>query len=88
MRTRDEALAYQRGYNAAKANKWPSHKPPLPPDPLCRKLIDALRTLRDATDSACATFDEGDEFCERLDPAIQQADEALSELTAWLADRK
>jgi hypothetical protein len=82
----DERRAYARGYNAAKSNRWPEHKPPAPPEPIIRKLLDALCGLRDAADAICATLDGNDEFVVRLGPWVDSADEATTSVTWWLRE--
>ena len=84
VRSREEQLAYQRGYSAGCKGVWPEHKPPLPPDSLIRKIIEAMQKLRDCADSVCATLSEDDEFCVQFDPGIQAVDEAMIEVGKWL----
>ena len=80
--TRDEKLAYQRGYQ--RGIRWPEHCPPCPPDPVIARLMTALKKLRDTIDSGCAMFDPEDEFVKTLDPAIGEADKAMAQVTEWL----
>lgn len=84
--TYQERLAYGRGYNTGAAGRWPAHKPPHPPEPITRALIEALQELRDAYDGLCATLDESDEIVALLDPSISQADEAMEKVTIWLRE--
>lgn len=80
--TEGERKAYQRGY--CRAATWPDHRPPRPPDPTIRKLMDALRGLRDCADTLCATLEEDDDFVKQFDGPIQKADDALIEVGEWL----
>lgn len=82
MRTREEKLAYAKGYNARA--KWPLHKPPMPPEPMVAKLMTALTNLRNAVDGELAKFGEDDPIGEILGPRIDEADEALSDVGTWL----
>lgn len=81
--SRDEKLAYQRGYQNG-AERWPLHKPPVPPQPVIALLVTALRGLRDECDSALAVFDKDDPLEKAIGPRIAEADAALSAVSAWL----
>lgn len=74
--------AYTRGYQ--RGYKWPAHKPPLPPDPIIHRLMQALIDLRDCADGQMATFQEDDPMAKEFDPFIEEADEALSAVRTWL----
>jgi hypothetical protein len=80
--TREEKLAYARGYQGGA--KWPLHKPPTPPDAVIAKLVSALRAIRDECDGLLATLEPDDDFAKLLDPQIDRADAALSELGKWI----
>lgn len=54
--SREEKLAYSRGYNAANRANWPIYSPPAPDDATIKKLVDALTSLCSAADTACATL--------------------------------
>lgn len=82
--TRDEKLAYGRGYNAGRKGGWPEHRPPMPPDELCRKVIAALRALRDGIDSELAKFSEDDEIVQKLGALVDDADTVFVEIGNWL----
>jgi hypothetical protein len=84
--TREEKLAYSRGYNAGRKGVWPEHRPPMPPDETCRKVLEALRALRDGVDSELAKFDEHDEICMVLGPLIAQVDDVFEEIGDWLKE--
>lgn len=79
----DEKKGYTRGYQSS-ADRWPLHRPPLPPDPIIRNLMDALQKLRDEYDTMCATFDANDEIVLKLNEPIARADAALSAVSTWL----
>jgi len=85
--TRAEQDAYKRGYGKGytrRADQWPEHRPPIPPEPVVAELMLALRALRDEADYMCATLDPGDEFEQRLGPRIDAADEAMRKVSTWL----
>jgi hypothetical protein len=84
--TRAEQLAYARGYNAGRGDRWPAHKPPMPPEPIIQRLMAALRALRDEADGQCAMFDPDDEMVVALGPHIDEADAALEAVTTWLKE--
>lgn len=87
MKTREERLAYQKGYSTGITGRWPSHKPPYPPCEVVAELVKASRELRDAADGLCATLTPEDEFSQALEPRIDRLDEALQKVTAWLAEK-
>jgi hypothetical protein len=91
MKTREEKLAYQRGYNrgvnCGKDNKWPDHIPPTPPDPVVGKMVEALKQLRMQYDWLCATFGPDDEIVTHLDPYISIADDALADLSQFVREQ-
>ena len=85
MRTREETLAYGRGYNTGSRGGWPEHRPPVPPNPLFEQLLQAATRLRDEADDCCATlYDDDDDFVRRLSPKIDALDDALRQLSHWL----
>lgn len=81
---RAKSNAYGRGYNAGA--RWPLHKPPYPPDPLVRELMESLRELRDTCDAFRATLEQDDPFGADLEPAIDRADAALISVGRWLKE--
>ena len=85
--SREETLAYQRGYHAGKTGRWPAHKPPMPPSGILEHLGMAARMLRDEVDSALATFEPDDELAKRLAPFIDQVDEAMVKLSQWIDEQ-
>ena len=82
--TREERLAYQRGYHTGSKRAWPEHRPPTPPDEIVAALIRAGSALRDQADRTISTFDEGDVIVHELGPAIDAYDEAMAELGRWV----
>lgn len=88
MKTRDEKLAYAKGYSAGLNGRWPEHKPPAPPDPVIAEIIKATRSLRNAADAICSTLDEADDFVVSLGPKIDACDEAMIAVTAWLKNKE
>lgn len=82
--TREERLAYAKGYAAAGRHAWPAHQPPTPPEPVVKKLVESLQKLRDAADSLQALFCEGDEVVLLFAPLIDEADAAMEKVTDWL----
>ena len=86
--TRDETLAYGRGYNAGAARKWPAHKPPVPPEPVVAELMRALTALRDKYDAMLATMGPDPELEAEFGPAIDAADAATAKVTEWLLMRE
>lgn len=86
--TRDEKLAYGRGYSAgAKGRHWPEHRPPMPPDEHVRKLLEALIELRNGAAGEIATFSGGDAIVVALAPLIDNASEAIDELSDWIVGK-
>lgn len=86
--TDEEKRGYSRGYIAGSRSRWPEHRPPLPPDPLIRRLMEAARTIRDGHDSLLATLGPGDEFEQQLVPGIDALDAAMRDVTEWLRQRE
>ena len=83
---REERLAYQRGYAAGVRNRWPEHKPPCPPDSICRELLSAAQNLRDQADGLVATFSDGD--VPELSHAIDRMDEVLASIGRWVRENE
>jgi len=83
--TDGERRAYQRGY--ARNHRWPEHRPPTPPDPLVRDLMEAATFLRDTVDNFCALLEPEDEWVEKLGPGIDRLDEAMTRLGLWLVEK-
>jgi hypothetical protein len=83
--TREETLAYSRGYSAGMSNRWPAHRPPVPPEPITGELVASLQELRDKIDSALATFSVDDDLNISLSPAIDRATHALLSVKKWLS---
>ncbi len=81
--TIDEHKAYSRGYSK-RAEQWPEHRPPLPPDPVIAELMAALQELRDTCDTFRATLMPDDEFGAELEPGITRADKALTAVSLFL----
>ena len=79
-----ERRAYSRGYNAGSIGRWPSHRPPRPPDEVVGPIIDAAQELRDAVDAELATFLDEDEIVERFGPLVDAYDEAVGRIGTWL----
>lgn len=83
--TREEMLAYQRGYNKGAHRRWPAHVPPLPVDsPLVADLMRALSDLCDTADGQLAQFGSGDPMAEMIYPKIDRARAAMAEITKKL----
>lgn len=83
-RTREESLAYARGYNTGSSGAWPKHRPPMPPDSIVGPMASAARALRDAVDFELATLSADDDIVLRLGPAVDLYDEATGRMGAWL----
>lgn len=81
--TREERLAYQRGYAAGIKGKWPSHKPPYPPTKIIGELLRAIREIRDQLDAELAAISD-EEWESKFGPLIDRADEAGEMVTNWL----
>ena len=81
---RELKRAYSRGYNAGRAGYWPCHRPPLPPEPHVQALMEALSELRDVADTITAVLEPNDEFSIILGPRIDQANNALMQVSNWL----
>lgn len=80
--------AYSRGYFNAANKLWHRHKPPYPPEPLVRNLMEAAVALRDAIDAQCATFEEDDEMVLALNSPIKGVDDALASISDWLSSKE
>lgn len=91
--TDDERRAYSRGYQAGllrgrrDATGWPAHCPPHPPEPHVRRLMAALKALRDGTGAELSTLDQDDPWVVKLGPAVDEADAALEEVGRWLKEQ-
>lgn len=83
-----EKRAYQRGYAAGRQPVWPQHRPPLPPDPIIRRLMTAAQAIRDGHDSLLATLGPGDEFGKELEPGIDELDAAMVAVSEWLRQKE
>jgi hypothetical protein len=86
-RTREEQLAYARGYSRGSQGRWPDHRPPLPPEPVVNRLLETAQALRDGFDSLCAVSDPDDEVVKILAPVIDDFDAAMAAMTDWLRQR-
>lgn len=84
--TRDEKLAYGRGYNAGVAGKWPLHKPPLPPGEMISALMGATRELRDAVDGELATLCDDDRWQSVLGDPMDRVDQAMTAIGKWIQE--
>ena len=84
--TREEKLAYQRGYEAGRSGRWPAHKLPAPPEPVVRRLIEAVAAIRMTADDLQAVFGPDDEVVLTFDKLIDEADAAVTAVEAWLLD--
>lgn len=84
----EERLAYARGYNAAVAGRWPQHKMPVPPDKVLAEYMRSAKELRDAVDSALATFSPDDELQTELGPSVDAFDAAFTMLRDWLTAKE
>lgn len=82
--TREEKLAYSRGYNAGSRGAWPAHLPPKPPDALFSRLQWALVDLVGVLDGELGKFDPDDPFVERLYQQIDNARAVLESLTNYV----
>lgn len=82
--TREQSLAYQRGYNAGRSRKWPEHLPPAPPDNIVKEILDAARRLCNAADAFQATWDEDDEGMKPLRDAIEEFNEKNGLISQWI----
>jgi hypothetical protein len=89
MMTREERIAYQRGYYAGHNNTWPASRPPLPPDaPAVRDLIIATNALRDAVGDELAKFAPDDEVAARLTEPLARVAEALTRITEHVTKKE
>ncbi len=86
--SREEDLAYQKGYAAGRRNQWPAHMPPKPPDEITQIILLQGRHLRDTADTLQAGFDEDDEGLDPLRLAIEGYDNAVAVITEWLSKTK
>ena len=82
--TREEKLAYGRGYNTGAAGRWPEHRPPAPPDPLVAELMRAATSLRNAVDGELATLDEEEPWQKTLGDPLDAVDAAMTAIGQWL----
>lgn len=82
--TREEKMAYRRGFFHGSRKAWPEHKPPCPPKPVVRELMEAAVFLRDKADAACATLGQDDDFVTEFGPGIDRLDKAMEKITEWL----
>lgn len=87
MTDRDR-LAYARGYNAGRANKWPSHRPPVPPKAITGRLVRVLMALADGVDGELAKIDPEDEWAVNLGPLVDDARDALKSLDSYVVTGK
>ena len=84
LMTRDEVLAYSRGYNAGSKKQWPPHKPPYPPNEQVKAIMKAARALRNEIDGEIATLCEDDSLVLRTKSLIDDVDDALETVGRWL----
>jgi hypothetical protein len=70
-RSREEKLAYQRGYQSGIAGRWPKELASSVPQPRVRDLAVASQQLQEAADGFMACFDDRD-----TDPAMVALDRA------------
>ena len=82
--TREERLAYQRGYNTAA--RWPEHKPPVPPAKNVAILFQAAKALRDAVDAQLAAFDPEDPLQKTLGEHVDAVDDAFAAISQWIKE--
>jgi hypothetical protein len=71
-----------------RGNRWPAHKPPLPPEPHVARLMEAAQKLADAVDGELATLLEDDPWQEKLGNPMDEVREALAGVMRWLRDGK
>ena len=82
--TRAEKAAYLRGYSNRAAGRWPTGWPPYPPEPVVRRLMEAVKKIRDQADAYHAMLDENDELAVTMDAIIDEADTAADAVERWL----
>jgi hypothetical protein len=82
--TRQEKLAYSRGYQRGMHRAWGDHLPPLPPVEELQKLLAAAQKIRDQADYFCASIDPEDEWVATLGQMIDGFDEAMQEFKDWM----
>lgn len=82
--TREEILAYSKGYYRGSQGRWHIHRPPMPPATLARRLMETSLALRDAVDAQLAVFDPEDEIVLLLGPLVDDVDDAMTEIGEWL----
>ncbi len=83
--TRAERNAYGRGYSAGMRRSWPKGWPPSPPEPVIRRLLDAVFEIRNSVDSWRAQIAPNDEWIVEMDRMIDAADDAGAAVIHWLA---
>ena len=81
-RTREEQLAYARGYAAGA--KWPEHRPPHPPEPLIKELCEKAERLRNCVDSILSVLDPEDDWHDKYGPAVDGFDDLMMRVGQWL----
>lgn len=79
-RTRDERIAYQRGYRTGRAGAWPKEMAATVPDQNVRRLALAAQALETAADAFMACFDDRD-----TEPEMVKLDEARAKVRAAIA---
>lgn len=88
--SREETLAirraYARGYNAGRRGVWPDHRPIAPPEPVICQLVEAALKLRNAVDGQLAMLGEDDEWQTTLGDPMDELDEAMKKLSAWILE--
>ena len=85
--TREEKLAYSKGYNRGRIGVWPDHRPPRPPDEIVGPLVLALQNMRSALDGELATLDPDDpdnRWEQVFGPLIEDADKSMERLSEFL----
>lgn len=83
--TIEEKRAYSRGY--CRGNRWPEHRPPVPPEEHVAALMTAARRLADAVDGQLAMLLEDDPWQESLGVPLNGLNAAMSQITEWLRDK-
>jgi hypothetical protein len=86
--TRENHLAYSRGYQRGLRKAWGDHLPPLPPQEEIQRLANAAKKIRDQADMFCATIDPEDEWVAILGPMIDAFDEAMCEFSDWIGKQR
>ena len=81
---RDLRRAYSKGYNAGSRGAWPDHRPPMPPDEVTSRIVEAALALRNAVDGEIACFLDDEPVVEAVGPRIDALDEALAGLGRWV----